>query len=42
MRRGNIQHGRKRRMPWSVRAPIIILALLIPVLVWELTLFGGA
>lgn len=41
MRGQNIQHGRARRMPWSVRTPILILCALMPVLVWELTLFGG-
>ena len=29
-RRGNIQHGQKRRMPWSIRIPIAILVVLIP------------
>lgn len=41
MRGQNVQHGQKRRMPWSVRTPIIILCLLIPILVWQLTLFTG-
>lgn len=41
-RRGNIQHGRARRRPWSIIVPSVILVILIPVLIWELTLFGGA
>lgn len=41
MRRGNIQHGQMQRMPWSVRTPIIALVVLIPIRIWELTLFGG-
>lgn len=41
-RRRNIQHGQKRRMPWSVLVPSLLFVGLIPVLIWELTLFGGA
>lgn len=37
MRRGNIQHGRRRRMPWSIRLPIAVLVVLIPILIWQLT-----
>jgi len=41
MRGSNIQHGQKRRMSWSVRAPIMCLLFLIPVLICELLLFFG-
>lgn len=40
-RRGNIQHGQKRRMSWEVRTPIMFLIFLIPVLIWELLMFTG-
>lgn len=42
MRRRNIQHGRTRRMPWSVRIPIALLAVLIPLLVLELVVLFEA
>lgn len=42
MRRTNVQHGRARRMPWSMVSPSVLLVALSPVLIWELTLFGGA
>lgn len=29
-------------MSWSVRAPILCLLILIPLLIWELLLFCGA
>lgn len=41
MRRTNIQHGRARRPQWSVIVPSVLLVALIPVLIWELTLFWG-
>ena len=42
MRSQNIQHGQKRRMPWSIRTPIIVICMLLPVLAWELAVWVGA
>jgi len=41
MRRRNVQHGQKRRMPWSVRVPVALLCVMIPLLIWELTILVG-
>lgn len=43
MCRHNVQHGQRRRIPWSIRLPVVILTVLTGVLAWELiVLFGGA
>lgn len=42
-RRRNVQHGQARRMPWSVRVPLALIAILTVLLVWEIVFFfGGA
>lgn len=38
----NIQHGRRRRIPPGVLWPVVVIVLLLPVLIWELTLLVGA
>lgn len=43
MRRRNIQHGQRRRMPLSVRVPVFLILILSGVLVWMIaSFFGGA
>lgn len=41
MRRTNVQHGRSRPLPWSVLVPCVLLVALVPVLIWELSIFLG-
>lgn len=38
-RRQNIQHGQRRRMPWSVRVPLTIIVLEI-VALFAVIIFG--
>lgn len=42
MRERNVQHGQKRRMPWSIRVPIAFLVVLIPITAWMLWIWVDA
>jgi hypothetical protein len=40
-RRRNVQHGQKRRMPWSIRLPLTLIGILSLLLVVEIAWFFG-